>query len=113
MDTTQTYACFMREIAACANALAALGLAPGEQILIRMPTSPQGVIAFYAANKLGAAPALIYLLSAPPEIEQYLNASGARIALTLDAFYGRFAISSQPPRSKKSYSPASPTISRR
>jgi long-chain acyl-CoA synthetase len=56
-----------------------------------MPTSPQGVIAFYAANKLGALPALIHPLSTAPEIERYLNISKARIALTLDAFYPTFA----------------------
>jgi long-chain acyl-CoA synthetase len=91
LDTTSSYREFLASIDACANALAALGLARGERILISMPTSPQGVIAFYAANKLGAVPALIHPLSTAPEIEHYLNASGARIALTLDAFYDRFA----------------------
>ncbi len=91
LDTTSTYRAFLAAIDACANALAALGLARGERILISMPTSPQGVIAFYAANKLGAVPALIHPLSTAPEIERYLNASRARIALTLDAFYDRFA----------------------
>ena len=91
LDTTSTYRAFLASIDACANALAALGLAAGERILISMPTSPQGVIAFYAANKLGAVPALIHPLSTVPEIEHSLNASHARIALTLDAFYDRFA----------------------
>ena len=91
LDTTATYRAFLEAIDQCANALAALGLAAGERILISMPTSPQGVIAFYAANKLGAVPALIHPLSTAPEIEHYLNASRARIALTLDAFYERFA----------------------
>ena len=90
-DTTSTYRAFLAAIDDCANALAALGLKQGERILISMPTSPQGVIAFYAANKLGAVPALIHPLSTAPEIEHYLNASRARIALTLDAFYERFA----------------------
>ncbi|EQD47424.1 AMP-dependent synthetase and ligase domain protein [mine drainage metagenome] len=91
LDTTSTYRAFLASIDACANALATLGLAAGGRILISMPTSPQGVIAFYAANKLGAVPALIHPLSTAPEIEYYLNASHARIALTLDAFYERFA----------------------
>jgi long-chain acyl-CoA synthetase len=90
-DTTQTYREFLGSIDACADALAAIGLKAGERILISMPTAPQGVIAFYAANKLGAVPALIHPLSTTPEIEHYLNMSGARIALTLDAFYPRFA----------------------
>ncbi len=91
MDRAETYAGFLRAIDACANGLAALGLGAGERILIAMPTSPQGVIAFYAANKLGAVPAFVHPLSAPPELEQYLNATGARIVLTLDALYERFA----------------------
>ena len=53
-------------------------------------TSPQGVIAFYAADKLGAASHGTSALGSA-RIEQYLNATGARIVLTLDAFYGRFA----------------------
>lgn len=91
LDTTSNYREFLASIDHCASALAALGLTKGERILISMPTSPQGVIAFYAANKLGAVPALIHPLSTAPEIEHYLNLSRARIALTLDAFYDRFA----------------------
>ncbi|MFA6141530.1 MAG: AMP-binding protein, partial [Hyphomicrobium sp.] len=52
LDTTSNYRDFLAAIDRCADALAALGVAKGERILISMPTSPQGVIAFYAANKL-------------------------------------------------------------
>ena len=51
---TSTYRQFMSEIDHCADALSALGLKKGEKITISMPTSPQGIICFYAANKLGA-----------------------------------------------------------
>ena len=34
---------------------------------------------------------MIHPLSTPAEIEWYLNLSGSRFALTLDAFYGNFA----------------------
>ncbi len=89
--TTATYRELLTSIDQCASALASLGLRSGDRLLISMPTAPAGIIAFYAANKLGVVPALIHPLSAPPEIEHYLNASGARAALTLDAFYGVFA----------------------
>ena len=56
-----------------------------------MPTSPQGVVAFYAAAKLGAVSSVIHPLSITKEIEQYLDISASRIALTLDIFYERFA----------------------
>jgi long-chain acyl-CoA synthetase len=91
LDTTSTYRQLLADIDACANALAAIGLKAGDRILISMPTSPQGVIAFYAANKLGAIAALIHPLSTAPEVEHYLTASRARIALTLDALYDRVA----------------------
>ncbi len=60
-------------------------------MLIAMPTMPQGVIAFYAASKLGVVPAMIHPLSTTPEMEHYLNVSGAEVALTLDACYPRLA----------------------
>jgi long-chain acyl-CoA synthetase len=89
--TEATYRELIESIDRCADALASLALEAGDRLLISMPTAPAGVIAFYAANKLGVVPALIHPLSTAAEIEQYLNASGARVALTLDAFYRVFA----------------------
>ncbi|MGA8005906.1 MAG: AMP-binding protein, partial [Burkholderiales bacterium] len=94
---TSSYRRLIEDIDRCAALLAALGLRRGERLLISMPTSPQGVIAFYAANRLGAVPALIHPLSAAPEIAHYIDASGARLALVLDAFYGTLA-AAQPKR---------------
>jgi len=87
---TSTYRKFMSEIDHCADALNALGLKKGEKITISMPTSPQGIICFYAANKLGAVSSMIHPLSTAKEIEFYLNVAKSRFALTLDAFYAKF-----------------------
>ena len=91
LDTRCSYRELLADIERCADALAALGLARGQSLLIAMPTTPQGVIAFYAANRLGAVPALIHPLSTTAEIEHYLDASGAELALALDAFYPQMA----------------------
>jgi long-chain acyl-CoA synthetase len=91
LGSTSTYRELSEAVDRCADALAALGLRSGDRITISMPTSPQGVIPFYAAGKLGAVASLIHPLSAPAEIEGFLNRSGSRIALTLDAFYKSFA----------------------
>ena len=96
LGVTATYAELLASVDRCANALAALGLGPGERMTISMPTSPQGVIPFYAAAKLGAVASMIHPLSAPGEIAGYLNRSGSRIAVTLDAFYGSFAAIEEP-----------------
>jgi long-chain acyl-CoA synthetase len=91
LGARSTYRDLVRDIDRCADGLAALGLRRGDRLLISMPTSPQGAIAFYAANRLGVVSALIHPLSTPREITGFLDASRARVALTLDAFYGALA----------------------
>lgn len=88
---TTTYRRFGEAIERCAAALCGLGLRAGDRITIAMPTSPQGVIAFYAANRLGAVAVMVHPLCTPPEIEFYVNASRSRFALTLDLCYPKFA----------------------
>ncbi len=90
MGRTQRYRDLATEIDRCAAALASLGVAEGTRFTIAMPTCPQGVIAFYAANALGAVASLIHPLSTPREIGFYLRAARSTHALTLDAFYPRF-----------------------
>ncbi len=87
---TSTYRQFGKDVDRCADGLASLGMKKGDRITISMPTTPQGIICFYAANKLGAVAAMIHPLSTAKEIEFYLNSSKSRFALTLDAFYGKF-----------------------
>ncbi len=88
--TTSTYRQFGEEIDRCADALASLGMAAGDRLTISMPTCPQGIICFYAANKLGVVASMIHPLSPAKEIEFYLTTARSRFALTLDAFYGKF-----------------------
>ncbi|HOX43609.1 MAG TPA: AMP-binding protein [Myxococcota bacterium] len=86
----QTYREFLAEVDRVAAALHAAGLREGARITISMPTTPQGVICFYAANRLGAVCSMIHPLSPPKEIAFYLKVSGSTHALTLDAFYPAF-----------------------
>jgi long-chain acyl-CoA synthetase len=90
LGATATYREFGRLIDQVADGLASLGLGPGDRITIALPTSPQGVIAFYAANRLGAIGAMIHPLSTAPEVERLITLSRSRFALTLDALYDRF-----------------------
>jgi len=90
MGYTSTYQTFAEEINRFANVLAHLGLTKGDRITIAMPTTPQGIICFYAANKLGAIASMIHPLSTISEIEFYVSVSKSKFALTIDAFYGKF-----------------------
>jgi long-chain acyl-CoA synthetase len=89
--TKATYREFAERIEQAARALSACGLCQGDRITISMPNSPQAVIAFYAANKLGAVCSMIHPLSPPKDIAFYLKQSKSKFALTLDAFYPAFA----------------------
>ncbi len=90
MGTTATYREFAEQIDRYADAFASLGLSKGDKITIAMPTSPPGVAAFYAANKLGAVSSMIHPLSTESEVEFYVNKSDSKIAFTLDMFFTKF-----------------------
>jgi long-chain acyl-CoA synthetase len=90
MDYTATYRQFLEQIDRCADALTAMGLQEGDRMTISMPTSPPGIICFYALNKLGAVASMIHPLSTESEIEFYLRVSRSRFALTMDIFYDTF-----------------------
>lgn len=90
LGVTTTYGDLVRQIDQAARALAVLGLRAGDRLVIALPTSPQAVVAYYGANSLGAVPAMVHPLSTATEMEGYVRLSGARLALTLDALYGRF-----------------------
>jgi long-chain acyl-CoA synthetase len=90
MDIQSTYRQFARDIDQCAAALANIGLKQGDRITISLPTIPQGVIAFYAVNKIGAVASMIHPLSTATEIAFYLNISKSSMALILGDHYAKF-----------------------
>jgi long-chain acyl-CoA synthetase len=91
LGRTATYAQLHEAIERCAAGLVATGVGPGDRVTIALPTSPQGIVAFYAVSRAGAVSSMIHPLSTPEEIEHYLNLSQSRLAITLDGLYDRFA----------------------
>ena len=90
LDYEVTYRQFAGQIDSFANALAALGMKKGDRITVAMPTCPQGIICFYAANKLGVVASMIHPLSTAREIEFYLNVSKSNSALTMVEHFDKF-----------------------
>jgi long-chain acyl-CoA synthetase len=91
MGSKVTYLEFKKQIDQCANALAALGMEKGDRVTISMPTSPPGIVCFYAVNKLGGVASMIHPLSTESEIEFYCKVSKSRFALTMDMWLNTFA----------------------
>jgi long-chain acyl-CoA synthetase len=90
MGTRSSYRKFATDIERLASALSHLGLAKGDRITIAMPTTPQGILCFYAANRLGAVASMIHPESTAEEIRFYLNTSKSKFALILDLTYPSF-----------------------
>lgn len=86
----RTYRELVADVDRCAAALAMLGVHAGDRVTIALPTCPQGVVAFYATNRLGAVASMVHPLSTSDEIAFALAASGSRVAIALDALRAPF-----------------------
>lgn len=80
---------FLGEIEKCAKAYIKSGIKKGDVVTICMPNTPEGVIAFYAANKIGAVANMIHPLSAEHEILDYLNETDSKIIIALNGCYNK------------------------
>ena len=82
-----TYDQFLFDVDHMALALHNLGIGKDDKVTIALPNCPQGLVFFYALNKIGAISNMIHPLSAEGEIEFYLNFSESKAIITLDQFY--------------------------
>jgi len=63
-----TYAKALARVAKIAGALAALGVAKGDRVVIYMPMVPEAVLAMLACARLGAVHSMVFGGFAPPEL---------------------------------------------
>ncbi len=78
-----------RESDAFASALAALGVRAGDRVALLLPNCPQFFVAELAAWKLGAVVVPLNPIYSAEELEGPLKATGAKVMVTLTAFYDR------------------------
>lgn len=85
----QSFTKFVRDIESTASAFAAAGIKKGDVITICMPNTPEGIMAFYAANRIGAIANMVHPLSAVNEIKKYVNDTKSRIIVVVDLAVGK------------------------
>lgn len=85
----KTYYEFLKQIDEVARSFKAIGVKHKDVISICMPNTPEGIIAFYAANKIGAVASMIHPLSAENEIKHYLNISKSEWLVTIDFAFNK------------------------
>lgn len=78
-----TYRRLNRESSRFANMLRAIGLAPGDRVLVLLPNLPQVVIAYFGILKAAAVVVFTTPLSEPEELARQVRDSGARVLVTL------------------------------
>ena len=85
----KTYHEFLKQIDEVARSLKALGIKHKDVVSICMPNTPEAIISFYAANKIGAVASMIHPLSAENEIKHYLNISKTDLLITVDFAFNK------------------------
>lgn len=75
-----TYGELFVNIDRCAGALAAEGVSAGEIVAVALPSLPEALYAFYAANRLGAAVCAMHPSSDRETLVRRLNDTRARVA---------------------------------
>ena len=79
-----TFKSMLENVDNIARSLKALGIAEDDKVTICMPNTPEGVMTFYAVNKIGAVANMIHPLSSEKEIEFYVNNVESKFILTVD-----------------------------
>ncbi len=80
---------FLDAIEKVAVSFKMLGVQKGDYVPICLPNVPQGVISFYALNKIGAIPNMIPVLASEEEFKHYLSEVPAKNFVMFRDFYSK------------------------
>jgi len=90
MGKQTVYSVLAENIDKAAKAFYAIGVRPGNRVLVCMPNVPQAIYCLYGLNRIGAVATMVHPLSAVGEIAYFMNEASCTIAVTLDQFYTKF-----------------------
>ena len=84
-----TYAELQDEVSRAANALAALGVGPGDRVVIYLPVLPETVVVTLAVARLGAVHSLVFGGFSAEAVRFRLQDTGAKLLVTSDGQFRR------------------------
>lgn len=82
-----TYKGLIRKIDEIACAFARAGVKKGTNVTICMPNTPEGIMSFYALNKIGAIANMMHPLSSEEELKYGMNLTDTEYLLVMDMVY--------------------------
>lgn len=86
-----TYKEFINKIDKVANCLKFHGIKKGDVVTICMPNVPEGIISYYAINKIGAISNMVHPLSSEEEIKEYLVSTKSVMLIVIDKCYDKIS----------------------
>ena len=81
---TLTYRQLTTEVCQFANALKALGIVPGDRVVIYMPMVPEAIIAMQACARIGATHSVVFGGFSAHSLRDRIADAGAKIVITAD-----------------------------
>jgi len=90
-NRTMTYRQLDEQTTRFAAALQGLGVQPGDRVLLLLPNTPQFIIGYYGALRVGARLVPTNPQYVERELEHQIRDSGAETVVTLSLFYNRVA----------------------
>ncbi|MFZ9993777.1 MAG: acetate--CoA ligase [Steroidobacteraceae bacterium] len=79
-----TYGQLHAEVSRCANSLRALGIEPGDRVVIYMPLVPEAVVAMQACARIGAVHSVVFGGFSALSLKDRIEDAGARCVITAD-----------------------------
>ncbi|MBM4195649.1 MAG: acetate--CoA ligase [Gammaproteobacteria bacterium] len=79
-----TYAELAAEVGRFANGLKALGVAPGDRVVIYMPMVPEAVVAIQACARIGATHSVVFGGFSAKSLRDRIEDAAARVVITAD-----------------------------
>ncbi|MEB3372457.1 acetate--CoA ligase, partial [Saccharopolyspora mangrovi] len=86
---TITYTELQREVSRTANALAELGVGPGDRVAIYLPMLPEAVFSMLACARLGALHSVVFGGFSAEALRSRINDAEAKVVITADGQYRR------------------------
>ena len=87
--TTVTYADLQRRVARAANALTALGIEPGDRVVVYLPVLVETVVIALACARIGAVHSLVFGGFSAEAVRFRLEDTGAKLLVTSDGQHRR------------------------
>ncbi|MGY1947236.1 acetate--CoA ligase [Nocardia asiatica] len=84
-----TYADLRSAVCTAANALASLGLRPGDRVAVQLPMIPEAIITMLACARLGLVHSVVFAGFSPTALRARVDDAQARVVITADGQYRR------------------------